>query len=928
MKANSKINLSKDYLLEIIKFLPINQQVICLNINKSLRKKILNNNNQCQALKFFMYMFDIIKYKQTNEGYNILESLFKNDFREYFLFVKANLKEGVLSFEEKCHFYCILFIKFLILSSKGDIIINGPLQANKTREFVMKLRCLNTSEQGFKFLLKILNEIEIHNFNLNFNTLDLKDNILIFKNTSVDEIDYFALQLEEVNYYTNYACEKFNFENINILDFSKNQISFTGNLNSLCDSNFLLKNNSLINFLQNCPNLFHLDLSNNFICDYAIESIFDFFKTRINAPNKIYINLDNNRITNIGGESLYNLFNEYVQNSSYIKISLKDNPMNPSYNSFFSLRIEQDLKLLELTNFNIDDEKLKIIFEEIKPHKETLVSIKFDDNMITDYSFSILDEILNFPRLRNLSLQGNCIHESNLTYLRVFLQLKREDKFISINYSMSKWNEHLICRIISQMIKNSCISMIIENNTVPLHNLKLLIFSVLTYCNDLIYLSLKKNKIDDSFLFCIVDFIAEKISNKNNKLNKLDLSDNLITIKGMQKIVEILGPHINKINLRNNSLTIIDNRPETKNLVEQCRAYSNNFKQDFRKKCISTLRGHSSAVNSVISISPEEIATGSNDSTIKIWEKQDKINSYNKGFAYIMEEYECIYTLTGHKGPVLYLLLLSKALFASASDDKTIRIWAGEDNSFNMNYFCVSIIQGHTKYVTSLILLPEEGFASASEDCTIKIWQKSKCENSNYIELYHSNLKKENTQIDDFEYFYRCKATINGHSSSVECLLLLPDASIASGSFNIIKIWTNYKGNLFECTDTLKGHTEFIYALELLSMHEDMIASGSVDCTICVWRKNSKDKFTCVSSFLHHLDSVRCITLMPEGKFISTSNDSTIKIWGPPEGLDSDEPFEYIYTLKDHTRSVLDAKILDHGKIITASKDGTLKIFQ
>ena len=86
-------------------------------------------------------------------------------------------------------------------------------------------------------------------------------------------------------------------------------------------------------------------------------------------------------------------------------------------------------------------------------------------------------------------------------------------------------------------------------------------------------------------------------------------------------------------------------------------------------------------------------------------------------------------------------------------------------------------------------LLPEEGFASASEDCTIKIWQKSKCENSNYIELYHSNLKKENTQIDDFEYFYRCKATINGHSSSVECLLLLPDASIASGSFNIIKIY-------------------------------------------------------------------------------------------------------------------------------------------
>jgi phospholipase A-2-activating protein len=71
--------------------------------------------------------------------------------------------------------------------------------------------------------------------------------------------------------------------------------------------------------------------------------------------------------------------------------------------------------------------------------------------------------------------------------------------------------------------------------------------------------------------------------------------------------------------------------------------------------------------------------------------------------------------LNGHTCIVSCLVVLSNGDLASGSEDKTVRIW----NSKNGN---TKILNGHTSVVYSLALLPDGNLASGSADNTIRIW--------------------------------------------------------------------------------------------------------------------------------------------------------------------------------------------------------------
>ena len=85
--------------------------------------------------------------------------------------------------------------------------------------------------------------------------------------------------------------------------------------------------------------------------------------------------------------------------------------------------------------------------------------------------------------------------------------------------------------------------------------------------------------------------------------------------------------------------------------------------QDVSKfKCLQTLEGHSSVVNSV-AYSPDgtKIISGSDDATIKIWEA-------NTG--------QCLKTLKGHSDDVESVAYSPDGTkIISGSDDPTIKIW-------------------------------------------------------------------------------------------------------------------------------------------------------------------------------------------------------------------------------------------------------------
>ena len=73
-------------------------------------------------------------------------------------------------------------------------------------------------------------------------------------------------------------------------------------------------------------------------------------------------------------------------------------------------------------------------------------------------------------------------------------------------------------------------------------------------------------------------------------------------------------------------------------------------------------------------------------------------------------------TLKGHTWYVSSLVVLPTGELASGSWDNTIRVWDTDTGE------CKQVLKGHTGSVFSLVVLPTGELASGSEDETIRVW--------------------------------------------------------------------------------------------------------------------------------------------------------------------------------------------------------------
>lgn len=117
---------------------------------------------------------------------------------------------------------------------------------------------------------------------------------------------------------------------------------------------------------------------------------------------------------------------------------------------------------------------------------------------------------------------------------------------------------------------------------------------------------------------------------------------------------------------------------------------------------------HTKAICTAVTLSMNTFATGSDDNTIRIWNK-NHVNSLK--------------VLNGHTDTVFVLKKISDNLLASGSEDNTIRIWD------IVNWKCKYILSGHTRRINALATA-DNFLISASDDNTIRIWnyQTGKCE--------------------------------------------------------------------------------------------------------------------------------------------------------------------------------------------------------
>ncbi len=195
--------------------------------------------------------------------------------------------------------------------------------------------------------------------------------------------------------------------------------------------------------------------------------------------------------------------------------------------------------------------------------------------------------------------------------------------------------------------------------------------------------------------------------------------------------------------------------------------------------------------------------------------------------------------------------------------------------------------------------------------------------------------------------------SLEGHSSSVTCVAVLPNGNIISGSGdNTLKEWDKTTGLCLKTT--LTGHSRCVAVLpngNIISVSGGTlkewdkttgqcrkILTGSSSCVSCVavlrngniisgshdtWVLEEWDMTTgqCECQFvirMRHRRQVTCVAVLPNGNILSGSKDQTLKEWDMTTG-------QCLKTLTGHSSSVTCVAVLPNGNIISGSEDATLK---
>jgi WD40 repeat protein len=283
----------------------------------------------------------------------------------------------------------------------------------------------------------------------------------------------------------------------------------------------------------------------------------------------------------------------------------------------------------------------------------------------------------------------------------------------------------------------------------------------------------------------------------------------------------------------------------------------------------ATLVGHEGYVNYLRVLENGDLASGSDDRSILIWDAST---------------FQLKRNLTGHKSWVSCLAALSNGDLASGSFDKTILIWDIENGLIKQN------LTGHTSFVNDLAVLKVSGnLASAGHDYTVRIW------NPNMGQLVR---------------------TLTGHKSAVYSLAFLNNGLLASGGYSSpIKLWNVETGRL---VSNIYINSQYVWSMCALSNGELAFTKNynkSYEIEIV-----SDNTITITRTIKAHMKDVSALAQLPNGDLASASDDNSIKIWNLSTGA-------LKKTFNGHTNFIKSLVVLKNGLLVSASWDKTIKIW-
>lgn len=266
---------------------------------------------------------------------------------------------------------------------------------------------------------------------------------------------------------------------------------------------------------------------------------------------------------------------------------------------------------------------------------------------------------------------------------------------------------------------------------------------------------------------------------------------------------------------------------------------------------IRTLVGHTSGVRA-LQFDDTKLISGSMDKSLKIW-------NYRTG--------KCLSTLPGHTDGVI-CLHFDSTLLVSGSVDKTIKVWNFADRS------CFAL-KGHTDWVNSVrIDSDSRTIFSASDDQTVKMWdldarscirtfeghvgpvqQVIPLSLPDYTPPPH-DAESTSPPITPSPWSYR--------EPGKEASRKPPPGMLVTAALDsTVKFWDVASGRCFK---TLFGHVEGVWALAADTLR---VISGAQDSMVKVWDANTGKSLRTVTG---HAGPVTCVGLS-DSRMVTAGED-------------------------------------------------------